>query len=268
MRIIDLDESLIALFEKKELPVDVELSIGSNGRQVKDYQSALQSLGISPGRIDGIFGRETKAATIVFQNKHDLRTDGIAGIKTLTKLNAALKGETAPVKKKEKKGNWGKINPATAEMVYNFFEKNDFTPVQAAALVGNFSVESLWTKDPAKALNPNDTNNQSSHGLAQWQGDRWKNLGRFHNTRPENTNLKQQLEFVAHELETTHVRAGRILKNVTGTDENALKQAVIAVRKYYEVAAPSSDAQRLQYARLALEEFSEGTAAQEAPSLT
>jgi hypothetical protein len=264
MKIIDLDESLVSLFEKKELPVNIELSKGTTGSQVRDYQSALQSLGISPGRIDGIFGHETKAATIVFQNKHDLRTDGIAGIKTLTKLNAALKGDTSPIKKQEKKPKWGRVKPETAEEVYNFFEANNFTPVQSAALVGNFSVESLWTRDPAKALNPNDTNNQSSHGLAQWQGPRWKNLGRFHNTQPENTNLKQQLQFVVHELGTTHAKAGRILKNITGTDENALKQAVIAVRKYYEVAAPSSDFQRMQYAKLALEEFSD-SAEQEAP---
>ncbi len=258
MRIIDLDESLITLFEKTELPINIELSVGATGRQVKDFQSALQSIGISPGPLDGIFGRETRAATIVFQNKHDLKPDGIAGKKTLSKLNDVLQGKTSVKsfeKKKQSSSNWGRVDPTVAEYVFDFFLKNDFTEIQSAALVGNFSVESLWTKNPAKALNPSDTNNQSSHGLAQWQGDRWKRLGKKFGIRPEESNLQQQLEFVVDELEGTHIRAGRLLKNVTGSDLNALKQAVHIVRRYYEVAAPDADYQRFKYARLAFEQF-------------
>lgn len=261
MRIIDLDESLSVFFEEKTLPTTLELSVGDTGQDVKTYQAALQSIGISPGPLDGIFGRETRAATVVFQNKHDLRPDGIAGKKTLTKLNGVLQGKDSKsteksLKKKQTTGGWGRIDPSTAQSVFDFFLGSDFTEVQSAALVGNFSVESLWTKDPAKALNPKDTNDQPSRGLAQWQGARWNNLGKFHGTRSEDTNLKQQLEFVVHELETTHKQAGRLLKNVTGSDLNALKQAVYTIRRYYEVAAPDADYQRFKYAKLALDQFS------------
>ena len=268
MRITDLEESLSYIIEDKDLPTNVELAFGDTSDIVKRYQSALQSIGISPGPIDGKFGRETKAATIVFQNTHDLRTDGIAGVKTLTALNAAAKGSVPrgqaahkqPSVKKEKSTvdkKWGRVKPENARNVFEFFLNNNYSDIQSAAIVGNFSVESLFKNNPAQAVNPKDTNGLPSKGLAQWQPPRWKSLGKFYNTPPEQTTLNQQLKFVLHELETSHKKAGDLLRNITGTDMNALKQAVFVVRKYYEGAAAASEGQRFIYAKLTLKEFSE-----------
>jgi peptidoglycan hydrolase-like protein with peptidoglycan-binding domain len=271
VRIFDLEESLSYLVEANELPTDIELSFGSVGDDVKAYQSALQSIGITPGPIDGKFGRETKAATIVFQNTHSLKTDGIAGVKTLTALNKALKGgapsgqagRRTQIAKKEtpvSDAKWGRVKPENAKKVFDFFVDQGYSDVQSAGIVGNLSVESLFKNNPAQAVNPVDTNGLPSKGLAQWQPDRWKKLGKFSGTAPENTTLRQQLQFLAHELETSHKKAGDLLRNVSGSDMSALKQAVTIIRKYYEVAAPTHDSQRFSYAKLALKTFSDSVA--------
>lgn len=53
------------------------LMYGSRGNQVAKIQTIL---GIKP---DGVFGKNTKAAVIAFQNKHGLKADGIVGPNTM-----------------------------------------------------------------------------------------------------------------------------------------------------------------------------------------
>jgi len=62
------------------------LQIGSRNEYVKDLQNRLIELGEKPGKPDGIFGKNTKQAVVNFQNKNDLKPDGIVGAKTLEKL--------------------------------------------------------------------------------------------------------------------------------------------------------------------------------------
>lgn len=59
----------------------------------KDVQSALKSLGLYSGSIDGITGSKTKAALKKFQRSKGLAADGIMGPKTAEKLFG--KSETA-----------------------------------------------------------------------------------------------------------------------------------------------------------------------------
>jgi peptidoglycan hydrolase-like protein with peptidoglycan-binding domain len=103
MRIAELEESLKSLIkESTQIPTDQELSFGMIGKNIEDYQAALQSIGITPGPIDGKFGRETKAATMVFQNKQHLTPDGIAGKRTINSLNQLLKFGNSQPQSKEK----------------------------------------------------------------------------------------------------------------------------------------------------------------------
>ena len=263
MRIAELEESLKSLIkESTQVPTDQELTFGMTGKNVEDYQAALQSIGITPGPIDGKFGRETKAATMVFQNKQNLTPDGIAGKRTINSLNQLLKfGNLQPQpQSKEKpktktKTNWGRVNPDHASKLFNMFTDAGYSDVVAAALVGNFSVESLWTGNPAKALNPKDTNGLPSRGLAQWQPDRWKKLGKMFNIDPKDTTLDQQAEFVIHELKTDYKNVHRQLMAITSDDSSSLKQAVFVVRRYYEIASAKSESQRRTYAQLALDTF-------------
>lgn len=74
-----------------ELPASGTLRLGDdNPGAVTRLQKALARLGFSPGRIDGIFGSNTKAAVVEFQRSKGLETDGIVGKKTAAALNAAL----------------------------------------------------------------------------------------------------------------------------------------------------------------------------------
>ena len=67
------------------------LRSGSRGSGVKTLQTALKNLGFYTKAIDGIYGKGTAAAVRLFQSRHGLKTDGIAGPLT----QAALYGGSA-----------------------------------------------------------------------------------------------------------------------------------------------------------------------------
>ena len=60
------------------------------GSSVTALQTALTTLGYSPGSADGSYGASTTAAVSAFQTANNLTADGIAGPATLTAINAAL----------------------------------------------------------------------------------------------------------------------------------------------------------------------------------
>lgn len=61
-------------------------------KSVREIQKALKEKGFDPGKIDGIWGRNTIAAVKHFQQQQGLTADGIIGPKT----TAALFGGTTP----------------------------------------------------------------------------------------------------------------------------------------------------------------------------
>jgi peptidoglycan L-alanyl-D-glutamate endopeptidase CwlK len=63
---------------------------GSSGPAVRKLQRKLKKLGFNPGRLDGVFGRKTRAALIKFQKSRGLVADGIAGPWTLAALNLKI----------------------------------------------------------------------------------------------------------------------------------------------------------------------------------
>lgn len=76
-----------------ELPL---LQAGSTGAMVEELQKKLESLGFSPGPIDGIFGERTEAAVLAFQEKRDLEIDGIVGPQTRAALALQPPPDQAP----------------------------------------------------------------------------------------------------------------------------------------------------------------------------
>jgi len=64
---------------------------GSTGSDVYELQGRLTYLGYFNGKIDGIFGSETRNAVTWFQWKFGLKSDGIVGAKTKLKLWEATK---------------------------------------------------------------------------------------------------------------------------------------------------------------------------------
>lgn len=72
----------------------VTLRVGSKGVAVTALQNALNNLGFSAGKADGIFGQGTAAAVRAFQASKSLSADGVAGNATHGALTVALSGTT------------------------------------------------------------------------------------------------------------------------------------------------------------------------------
>ncbi|NJM70933.1 MAG: peptidoglycan-binding protein [Scytonema sp. RU_4_4] len=66
------------------------LKEGSSGYPVTVIQEFLKTLKFYSGAIDGIFGPQTKAAVIKFQQNQKLTADGIVGPKTAIALDNAV----------------------------------------------------------------------------------------------------------------------------------------------------------------------------------
>ena len=62
------------------------LLLGSRSSDVKTLQELLNAKGYNAGSVDGIFGRNTRAAVMAFQNANGLAADGIVGKLTWAKL--------------------------------------------------------------------------------------------------------------------------------------------------------------------------------------
>lgn len=73
---------------KNTVTTSTTLKQGTVSDAVKDMQERLITLGYLTGTADGIFGSKTALALIAFQKQNGLSADGVAGSKTLTKLNS------------------------------------------------------------------------------------------------------------------------------------------------------------------------------------
>ena len=72
------------------LPHNITLKFGDSGDSVKDMQARLVSLDfLGSQHANGFYDGNTVAAVRTFQGANGLRTDGVAGPKTLARLNAA-----------------------------------------------------------------------------------------------------------------------------------------------------------------------------------
>ncbi|HHX22521.1 MAG: peptidoglycan-binding domain-containing protein [Tepidanaerobacteraceae bacterium] len=63
---------------------------GLQGEDVRELQSALESLGYDVGPIDGIFGPLTERAVKRFQKDNGLVVDGIVGQETFAALEKLI----------------------------------------------------------------------------------------------------------------------------------------------------------------------------------
>ncbi|WP_017999945.1 N-acetylmuramidase domain-containing protein [Paracoccus sp. N5] len=60
-------------------PNQPKIGLGSRGEPVRQAQLQLLALGFDPRGVDGIYGRDTRAAAIAFQKTAGLKQDGIIG---------------------------------------------------------------------------------------------------------------------------------------------------------------------------------------------
>lgn len=75
-----------------------QLQVGSSGDYVKKMQQALVDQGYSVGSygVDGVFGKDTKAAVTAYQTDNGLKIDGIAGDETLGHLYGSKSTTNTP----------------------------------------------------------------------------------------------------------------------------------------------------------------------------
>ncbi|NPV71319.1 MAG: hypothetical protein HPY55_11855 [Firmicutes bacterium] len=71
------------------------LCYGSSGKDVRELQRLLKSIGFDPGSADGVFGEDTERAVRSFQKASGLAVDGIVGPDTARGLADAEKRLTA-----------------------------------------------------------------------------------------------------------------------------------------------------------------------------
>ncbi len=62
---------------------------GASGAAVKALQTRLRDLGYLDGKVDGKYGDEVTEAVKAFQKRNGLKQDGLAGTRTLAKLNSS-----------------------------------------------------------------------------------------------------------------------------------------------------------------------------------
>lgn len=86
LAVIGLTQTIVAKnITDESLPAAV-LRQGSTGADVKVVQQKLKNWGYYSGSVDGIYGKQTKNAVVLFQKKNGLTVDGIVGTKTLQAL--------------------------------------------------------------------------------------------------------------------------------------------------------------------------------------
>lgn len=94
------------------------------------------------------------------------------------------------------------------QIAYNYFLSQGYSPEATAGIVGNLVYESGLNTSAEGDIG---FHGGSSFGIAQFRGKRLQDLKKRYGNNW--TDFGNQLDFVRHELETTHKKAGNILKN-------------------------------------------------------
>lgn len=103
-----------------------------------------------------------------------------------------------------------------------FFKSKGWSDEQAAGIVGNLQAESNLKTDAVG-------DNGKAYGIAQWHPPRQKVFQEVYGKPIQNSNFKEQLEYVNWELNNSEARAGKMLR----TAQSAPDAAEI-VDKFYE----------------------------------
>ena len=134
-------EVTAAYVEDGAIPAAV-LKQGSRGEVVKTVQQKLKRWGYYNGAVDGIYGKQTRAAVIYFQKRNGLVADGIVGKKTL----AALGISSSSLGSQSGTGGGGKYSSADinllARLIYGEARGESYTGQVAVAAVVLNRVES------------------------------------------------------------------------------------------------------------------------------
>ena len=133
---------------------------------------------------------------------------------------------------------------ANTRIAMPYLIEKGWTPMQAAAIVGNLTAESY--------MHPHtpDGDLGTAVGLAQWRGDRQAKFQEIVGKPIKKSSLRDQLFFVNWELRNTHKKAGKLL-----IAAKSLKEAVAILDKHYERSYGGALDRRIKFAEEALEKY-------------
>ena len=265
----DKEDTAVARAFRKDGSFYVPPLAGNKGPEVADLQKALIALGYELPKygVDGMVGKETRAAIKTFQTDKGLSVDGIAGKDTIAAINSSITADPkvaaglrqstqADVKTKVKdydnikgdaKGAVGVTGAAGSAV--KFFISKGWTPEQSAGLVGNLQAES-----GANLKIDAVGDNGQAYGIAQWHPPRQRNFNKVIGKDIRQSSLEDQLEFVNWELNNSEAAAGRQLKRARTAEE-----AAWVVDEYYERSSGAHRQNRINNA-LALADTTTTTA--------
>jgi hypothetical protein len=123
------------------------IEIGSSGQSVRRWQLFLVGQKLAPGVVDGSFGAKTRNATIEFQKKHGLNSDGVVGPQTLQAATKLGYGET------------GAVQPSSIKALTYMDKQRFFGPLAYTAAPSSrdpeaIKITNLWTKKLKKVKIP------------------------------------------------------------------------------------------------------------------
>lgn len=133
---------------------------------------------------------------------------------------------------------------ANTRIAMPFLVNKGWTPMQAAAIVGNLTAESY--------MHPHtpDGDKGTAVGLAQWRGNRQIKFQQIIGKSIKDSTLRDQLSFVDWELRNTEKKAGNLL--LAAKD---IETATYMIDKYYERSFGQALARRIKFAKEALEMY-------------
>lgn len=173
-------------------------------KDVKLLQTTLKDWGLlSVNDIDGQFGQKTERAVKQFQGMRELEMDGIVGKVTWAELVKSDSVEILP--RPDSDGAVPEGWNGNKLIIYRELQRNKFTNVQIAAIMGTWMQES--------SLNPYaaEPSPGTGLGLAQWSYDRRSLLPPFTGNRA--TDIRNQVDLFVQELGHTERNAGTKLFN-------------------------------------------------------
>lgn len=135
---------------------------------------------------------------------------------------------------------------ANTRIAMPYLINKGWTPMQAAAIIGNLTAESyMHPRTPAG-------DEGTAVGLAQWRFERRDKFKEIIGKPIERARLREQLDFVDWELKNTHKKAGKLLK-----EAKDIETATYVVDKYYERSFGKHLDRRIKFAKAALDMYRE-----------
>lgn len=228
---------------------------GRLGRNFKEFifgkqQSPLDKLATDLHKFDSIDGQNLSN---VGQGVKDLAS-GLLGLAKLTdkdlsavtkaSLTAAqVSGKMPPSPTSTKPATASSTKPTlnvreqgNAQEALDFFVSKGWTQAQAAGIVGNLITESRLKTDAIG-------DNGQAYGIAQWHPDRQQTFQQLYGKPIQQSNFKEQLDYINWELNHTEKKAGAALRTASTAD-----QAAALVDKLYERSSGKAINQRVSNA--------------------